>query len=125
LAPVSGTVRYNGKPLANAYVGFKPEEYGARSAMGTTDQNGQYRLTTLEPNDGARVGRHRVVVSAIEKPQFVPAPDGDAIGPDGSIIARPPGKLLTPARYGDFSTSGLTADVVARTKNVFDFELTD
>ena len=41
MAPVSGTVFYNGKPLANAYVGFVPEEAGVRAAYGTTDENGK------------------------------------------------------------------------------------
>ena len=47
LASVSGTVRYKGQPLPNAYVAFLPEQSGERIATGTTDSGGRYRLTTF------------------------------------------------------------------------------
>ena len=83
LAPVSGTVRYKGAPLANAHVQFVPEEQGARSASGTTDASGHYRLTTFDSYDGARVGKHGVTVAITEEPEKPGMPDGDApqVGP--------------------------------------------
>jgi hypothetical protein len=117
LARVSGTVRYNGKPLANAYVGFWPDEPGLRAASGTTDANGHYRLTTFQGNDGAMVGKHRVMVRAEETPGGPPKAADD--------ITYKRGKLLTPLRYSNVETSKLTAEVVARKKNVIDFDLTD
>jgi hypothetical protein len=123
LAPVSGTVTYNGKPLANASLAFLPDEQGARGASGTTDANGSYRLTTFESFDGAKVGKHRVAIQCVEKVSFdelerIPTPEEQRTG-------KPPPKSLSPARYRDVNTSGLTADVVAGKKNVFDFALTD
>jgi hypothetical protein len=117
LAPVSGTVRYNGKALAGAYVAFWPEETGVRAASGTTDENGHYRLTTFQSYDGARVGKHRVVVRAEEIPEGPPKAADD--------ITAKRGKLLTPARYSNHETSGLTAEVAAKKDNVIDFDLSD
>jgi len=117
MAPVSGTVRYNGKPLANAYVSFSPDEPGLRAASGSTDANGHYRLTTFDGYDGAMVGKHRVMIRAEEMP----------VGPHKAAddITFKRGKLLTPLRYSNADTSGLTAEVVARKNNVIDFDLTD
>jgi hypothetical protein len=117
LAPVSGTVRLNGKPLANAYVSFWPEENGVRAASGTTDANGHYRLTTFQPYDGARVGKHRVAVRAEEVPEGPPKAADD--------ITAKRGKLLTPPRYSVPDTSGLSAEVIAKKDNVIDLDLTD
>jgi hypothetical protein len=117
LAPVSGTVTYNGKPLPHAYLGFWPEEKGVRAASATTDKEGRYRLSTFQPHDGARVGAHRVVVRAEELPEGPPKAADD--------ITAKRGRLLTPARYSSPETSGLTATVVARKNNVIDFQLTD
>ena len=116
LAPVSGTVRYKGKPLANAYITFVPDEDAVRSASATTDQNGHYRLTTFDANDGARIGKHRVSVRAEEQPEGPPLAADD--------INRKRGKLLTPVEYTNVETSGLTAEV-AKKNNVIDFNLKD
>jgi hypothetical protein len=123
LARVSGKVRYNGQPLADATVLFAPEEHGARAASATTDNKGYYRLTTFDSFDGAKVGKHRVAVYRLEK---VSMEEVDRIlTPEEQRTGKPPQKLLSPARYRDINTSGFTAEVVARKKNVFDFELTD
>ncbi len=67
--PVSGVVTCQGKPVANATVNFTPvKEEGraegrpGRVALGITDENGKFRLTTYENYDGAIVGRHTVTV---------------------------------------------------------------
>lgn len=117
LATVTGTVRYNGKPLPNAYIAFSPMENGLRSAGATTDSEGRYNLTTFQSNDGAPVGKHRVIIRAEE------LPEGPRLAADDINYKR--GKLLTPPRYSDPELSGLTADVIAKKKNVIDFNLTD
>ena len=118
LAPVSGTVRYRGEPLANASVVFVPEENGVRGANGTTDREGRYRLSTFETNDGARIGSYRVAIRAVESPA------DSRENPRADQLKPKPVKLLTPARYNAVHTSGLTAEVVAG-KNVFEFDLAD
>ena len=70
IAPVSGRVTLNGKPLAGATVSFQPR--GTRDeprppgtgSVGHTDRDGRYSLRMVEPNRaGAVVGTHVVRVS--------------------------------------------------------------
>ena len=116
LAPVSGTVYLNEKPLANATVIFTPKENNIRVGTGSTDKNGQYRLTSFQTNDGARIGKHSVTIRAYE------ATDGPFKPADDISLTR--GKMLTPAKYAKTESSGLTADVEKK-NNVIDFKLTD
>ncbi len=67
--PVSGVVTCQGKPVANGAVSFTPlpeegrdEGKPGRMALGITDAEGRFRLTTYVENDGAIVGRHSVSV---------------------------------------------------------------
>ncbi len=63
--PVTGTVTYQSKPVPGANVMFYPEE-GRKPAVGTTDENGVYSLTTFEKGDGAIPGTHTVTVTAYD-----------------------------------------------------------
>jgi hypothetical protein len=62
--PVSGTVTYKGKPVANANVSFAPEDPSGLIATGVTDSSGHFKLGTLAAEDGAIVGKYRVTVIA-------------------------------------------------------------
>jgi hypothetical protein len=69
--PVSGTVTCNGKPLANGTINFTPMADQGRSAgnrgrvaLGSTDKDGKFKLTTYQNDDGAIVGKHTVTISA-------------------------------------------------------------
>ena len=66
---VRGVITCGGKPMAKAFVNFTPlnqEERKAgrpgRPALGVTDDEGRFELTTYENGDGAIIGRHRVSV---------------------------------------------------------------
>ena len=70
VVPVSGIVTCQGKPVANANVNFSPKASEERSALnpgklalGMTDAQGHFQLTTYENNDGAIIGTHTVTVS--------------------------------------------------------------
>ncbi|HVK18990.1 MAG TPA: hypothetical protein VM533_18815 [Fimbriiglobus sp.] len=72
VAPVSGVVHLNGKPLANTSVTFAPVaaagnlEPGPSSAA-TTDSAGRYTLELIGKNgQGAVVGKHKVRISIRE-----------------------------------------------------------
>lgn len=73
IAPVSGQVLLNGKPLGGAHVLFQPVRSGAEidvgpESVGQTDGDGRFTLTTIEPErDGAMIGKHRVSVTIIEE----------------------------------------------------------
>ncbi len=114
---VSGTVRYNGKPLPGAYVSFSSEDPGIRASTGTADSSGRYQLTTFQANDGARPGKYRVTV------RYEAEPEGPRLAADDINYKR--GKLVTPPKYSDPEKSGLTAEVIAEKDNTFDFDLID
>jgi len=61
LAPVTGTVTLNGKPLPNVQVEFWPETSAPRST-GMTDDQGRFTLVTDTGAAGAVVGPHKVVL---------------------------------------------------------------
>jgi hypothetical protein len=70
VAPVSGHITLDGKPLANAQVIYQPIAGSDKNAepgpgsFGKTDADGRYTLETVEPAEpGAVVGRHRVTIS--------------------------------------------------------------
>ena len=79
LAPVHGLVTVNDKPMFQGKVMFGPiakkgEENPGKPAFGTIQSDGQYRLTTFQPNDGAVVGEHWASVINVEEdlPDGVP-----------------------------------------------------
>ncbi len=83
VAPVTGTVTLDGKPLERASVLFQPAG-GGRPSFGVSDKNGVYRLGYSMDEEGAEVGSCTVKVStAIESGDY------------GSKR----GKELVPARY--------------------------
>ncbi len=70
LAPVSGTVTLDGKPVAGARVIFEPQRSGQEALSagpgsdGITDDDGRYSLrTTADGQRGAVVGNHSVTIS--------------------------------------------------------------
>jgi hypothetical protein len=116
LAPVSGTIFFKGAPLANAGINFIPEDHLARVAIGSTDKEGKYKLTSFQINDGAKVGKYKVTIRAEE------GGDSDKKRSDALDFVR--GKIITPLRYANPETSGLIADVL-NSKNVINFELSE
>jgi hypothetical protein len=118
-APVSGTITYKGKPVANAHVTFAPED-GTRPAEGQTDADGRFMLGTIAAGDGAKIGPHRVSVIA-RGPDRPPKPGEVGSGMPGD---RMPGNPTIPTKYFAPDTSGLTYEV-KRGRNTADFELKD
>jgi len=65
--PVSGVVKLNGKPYANAVVTFQPEgtkdnPNPGRGSAGVTDAEGRFTLKCDDGKKGAVVGSHNVTV---------------------------------------------------------------
>ena len=71
------------------------------SAEGEIKTDGSFRITTLSPNDGALLGRHRAII-------VPPVPVGDT--PTKPYAVNP--------RYLSYETSDLTANIEAKTNNV-------
>jgi hypothetical protein len=122
VVPVTGTVLYNGKPLANATVTFTNSSAG-RSAFANTDANGNFTLTTFNPGDGAVPGHQQVAIRKTETlPTKAPATDASE---SLNLPPTPDERWLIPKHYGKVETSGLTAEVSDSGKNAIVLELKD
>lgn len=110
---VSGTVTYNGEPVA-AMITFIPAGNAGQVARGNSDQAGRFVLGTSAPGDGAYPGNYEVSIVPLEVP---PMP-----GVDGMPASY---KSPLPMKYGDPATSGFTAEVNEGGGNAFVFEMKD
>ena len=115
LAPVSGKITLDGKPLADATVGFYPlGEHGDVMSSGRTNSNGEYTLKTVKTmQTGAVVGKHRVSIT------LEPDLTGSDAPADKVKAGRPP---RLPARYQGLE-SELTCDVPSGGKTDANFDL--
>src|SRR5262245_48295885 len=69
LAPVEGTVTKDGRPLSGIEVVFMADLDAGTQGPPTsaiTDESGHYRLRTHNGDQGAVVGKHRVVLLDLE-----------------------------------------------------------
>ncbi len=115
LAQVEGTITLDGQPLPGARVGFEPKGPGndheaGPGSYGVTDEDGRYRLTTLNGNPGAVVAEHIVWVRTYQGGQ----------SPEGKPIVKSPERL--PPRYHDRTI--LTFVVPPEGSTEADFSLT-
>lgn len=112
-APVSGTVAYKGKPVANANVSFAPDDPSGRVATGITDSSGRFTLGTMTADDGAIVGKYKVGV--IARGPERPAKAGEGSGMPGETV---PGEPTIPMKYFSPDTSGLVHEVKSGSNSV-------
>ena len=63
LGTVVGAVTLDGKPSPAVRLVFEPVE-GGRASVGVTDADGRYELTYIRRDKGAKVGAHKVRISA-------------------------------------------------------------
>jgi hypothetical protein len=77
VAPVTGKVTCNGKPITEGYIIFTPIVSGSadpaksgKSAYATIKPDGTYSLTTYDEGDGALIGKHEVRI-------YKPDPEDD------------------------------------------------
>ncbi len=94
LPTVEGTVTMDGRPLPNAKVVFEAPD--RPMAVATTDDSGQYDVTTGSQR-GMAAGSYRVAISAYTT---------RAGGTESPLPI-----LSTPKRYNSAQTSGLTAEI--------------
>jgi hypothetical protein len=121
LAPVTGTITLDGKPLGAADLIFVPQgDTQGQSGVARTDADGKYELLTPDrKHKGVAVGSYRVVINKLVKPDgtdYVPDPNAGPIDTGGF-------KELLPKPYSDMGESTLEANVPeGGTKNL-DFKL--
>jgi hypothetical protein len=99
LGQVTGSIKLDGQPLANARVEFHPTDHEqGRVSFGTTDSEGNYELKYSLRATGAMLGKHEVRITT--------EGTGTEYSADGSEIAA---KQKVPAVYN--VKSELTAEV--------------
>lgn len=130
LVEVSGTVNYQGKPLAGADVTM----VGATGHLstGATNSDGKFKMTTAG-RPGAPIGKAQVSISKVSapaakvdvasmKPEDMQKMQTAGGGKAKELIS----KSEIPEKYSQPGRSGLVADIVTdATKNVFTFNLVD
>jgi hypothetical protein len=100
VAPVSGRVTLDGRPLESADLMFQVE--GKSPGVGRTDQDGRYELMYKRGVAGTPIGSNRVAITV-----------------SSELVSNPP---PIPARYN--TETELTAEVQPGEDNVFNFDLT-
>jgi len=125
---VKGKVTYLGNPIAGAMVAYSPQ--GSQpAAIGKTNDEGVYNLTTYRAGDGAAEGDFKVLVSLIEveAPATSDAPHGTDPNQNYTIShagkPKKSGGGILPAIYSDAAKSPLSAKVQSSGPNEFNFEL--
>jgi hypothetical protein len=130
-AEVEGVVTLAGKPLANVEVVFMPDpELGSTGprAVALTDAEGYYHLGADAGQEGAAVGKYRVLLVDNEARSRTPRPDP---GPDedrpqvGKAQAPKSGaeKSRVPPRYGRVDATPLQPIEVKSGKQRHDFQI--
>ncbi|MBA4189766.1 MAG: carboxypeptidase regulatory-like domain-containing protein [Planctomycetaceae bacterium] len=112
--PAHGTVTYKNAPLNAATVSFLSID-GKVRAHGTTDNAGKFVLSTYGKEDGAPVGKYKVVVATSNVQEIEP----------GVLAPEPVGgfKSLIPTKYSNPDTTDILLEVTAGGKNEFTIEL--
>jgi hypothetical protein len=116
LGPVEGTLRMNGKPLANVQVEFLPEANGPRST-GVTDQDGHYTLTSNDQKPGAAVGSHRVLLYDLQVYDDKPV---GRVKKDQDVTPVRPSRI--PTQYANPALTPLKKEV-SKEPNTIDLEV--
>jgi hypothetical protein len=101
--PVEGVITRGGKPLANALVALhpksKPSGGEAVAPNGQTDENGVFKVSTYDANDGAPEGEYAVTVQYY---QTVKTANGIEPGPN-----------VLPAKLSQPGTTDISVKIVA------------
>lgn len=136
IAPVSGKVTYKGQPVVDAAVTFINAS-SPRTAVGVTNAQGEFALTTFDTNDGALVGEHKVTIAKRQGAATAElrSPLEQAAQSGGNMEAyrqamtqdRKDVKVENqlPGKYSSPDTSGLVRQVVEGEENKFTFDLTE
>jgi hypothetical protein len=118
--PVVGVVTLDGVPLDGAEVNFSPKPSGTGlPAYAITDENGMYKLQTLNGNPGAGTLPGEYIVT-ISKNKFVPT--GRKILEMSSMIEEKKSVSILPEIYRNVEKTPFSVTVV-RGKNHFDFDI--
>jgi hypothetical protein len=117
LAPVTGKVTYQGKPLPFGSVVFLPES--GRTSTGDIQPDGSFQMVTSGRGGGATVGKNKVRIACYTNQ------DPSKRGPGGAGLAGgiTLGAPLIPQKYLSCETSGFEVEVRSGSNDPVVFEL--
>jgi hypothetical protein len=124
---VSGVVKLDGQPLPGAVVTFYPfDGTKGKMASGTTDNDGNFQLTTSKPNDGALPGEYKITVvyaEGIEPPSGVTGMKQAFEGLEKAKKQQKKApKFVVPTKYGDPGKTDLKQSVPTDGKVTLDLQ---
>jgi hypothetical protein len=114
-------VLFDGQPLANASIQFIPQGKGS-DATGSTNERGEFVMSTINPKDGVMPGSYKVVINP---PLIAAAPQQFASSAEAMLAKTPPPKSAVPnfpAKYTKPDQTPLTQDVPVKEKVKFDLK---
>jgi hypothetical protein len=126
--PVTGKITLHGSPLADAMVSFAPKT-GQPTAVGRTNQAGEFTLTTYEPGDGAAPGDYAVVVIKVVPGASTGAEEQHSSDPYAEVNSghgaksADTGVAMVQPKYGNADETPLTATVKADGDNHLEFQV--
>lgn len=120
LAPVSGRVTLDGKPIDGVAIHFLPRSgTPGNGGFATTDSDGHYVLTNRGNNPGVLAGTYSVSFSKLTMPDGSPIPAGKTAA-DVEAVEQIPA-IYTPQRTAEVPSNTVTVPDSGAT---LDFELT-
>ena len=125
LVPLCGTVTLDGRPLDNATVHFIAQDSGCRDALGSTDADGVFHLSTFKSGDGAFPGKYKVVVHPVAQADadVVTVSPWARVQPGATAGRRPNRQSVTlPPRYCQPDQTILAQDVPASGDVVYELQ---
>lgn len=117
VATVRGKITLAGQDLPGGFVTFQSED-GAVSVVDDLNAQGEYEIRTHD-SAGLPPGKYKV---AVKPPVPARLTDDPPLAGEATTYV-PPKERLIPAKYADFNTSGLTADVILEAGKSYDFDL--
>jgi hypothetical protein len=118
LAPVTGLVTLDGKPLAGALVTFVPQgETRGQGSFAHTDAAGKFELQTTDGQKGAVAGTYKVLVNKLVNPDGTDYVPTEEVSPMDSNA-----REILPPQYSSHERTRLTATIPSEGKMV-KFEL--
>jgi hypothetical protein len=127
--PVSGTVKFDGKPIEGVTVTLIPVLTSNLGAYGLTTADGSFITTTggAKFGSGTQPGEYNVTFSKTDveekyKPSFFSKENTENKVDEPFVV--PPLIYIIPERYGNVTTSGIAPIKIEKgKKNHFNFEL--
>ncbi len=122
LGPVSGTVTYNGQPVAGANLIFLSEK--GPQATATTDEQGKFTAKT-KGSDGVTVGAFKVTVTKVEASGSEMSPEDMMKMGEAKKSSETKAKALLPEKYSKVATTDLSFTIEAAGNADLKIELKD